>query len=294
MVLRLLTALSLSAVTGHGCTCFPPNVEYAKAHAEVVFRGTIVEFRDSGKDFAMGVVFRGDTKKLAVFRVSRVWKGEVGPTLEMPAVEETTMCIGFWPHLLKIGSDLLVYANRGGPGRPEYYTDICTRTAFAKDAKDDLDQLCPGEEPREPQAQRHTLEDVRFMSGHWIGSDGSNEIEEQWSEPSNGTMIGMYREMNGGKTTFYEFLVIAQEETGLVMRMKHFDANLVGREEKERSVVLDIASASKGEAVFVSRDPTKPTKLAYRRTSNTELTATLIRERDGKTLRDEFHYRLAP
>lgn len=46
--------------------------------------------------------------------------------------------------------------------------------------------------------------------------------------------------------------------------------------------------------VFVSRDQAKPTRLVYRRTSKTERTATLIRERDGKTLRDEFHYRLAP
>jgi hypothetical protein len=181
-------------------------VQGAKEAAEVVFRGMIVEFRDSGKDFALGVVFSGDTKKLAVFRVGRVWKGEVGPTFEMPAVGETSMCMGFWPHLLKVGSDLLVYANRGSPGRPEYYTDICTRTAFAKDAKDDFDQLGPGEEPRESKAQRHTLEEVHFMSSHWIGSDGSNEIEEQWSEPSNGTMFGMYREMSGGRPRSMGFL----------------------------------------------------------------------------------------
>jgi hypothetical protein len=88
--------------------------------------------------------------------------------------------------------------------------------------------------------------------------------------------------------------VIAREESGVVMRMKHFDANLVGWEEKDRSVVFDVASTSNGEVVFVSRDQTKPTKLAYRRASKTELTATLIRERDGKTMRDEFRYRLVP
>jgi hypothetical protein len=293
MVARLSSVLACSAVAAYACGCKAPSVKAAKEHSGVVFRGTIVELRDAPGPFTSSPPLFRDTGKTAVIRVNRVWKGEVGETFEMPAIEETSVCIGFWPDFLKVGADLLVYAGRFF-GTSTYVTSVCTRTSFAKNAKDDFDQLGPGEEPRKSKAEKHTLEEVRFMSGHWLGSDGSSEIEEQWSEPSNGTMIGMYREMSAGKTTFYEFLAIAQEETGVVMRMKHFDANLVGWEEKDRSVVFDVASTSKDEAIIVSRDQTKPIRLAYRRTSQTELTATLIRERDGKTLHDEFHYRLVP
>ncbi|MGA3204862.1 MAG: hypothetical protein ABSF12_20405 [Bryobacteraceae bacterium] len=90
----------------------------------------------------MGDNFKG----IVVFRVSRVWKGDVGPIFEMPALEETSMCVGFWPTHLKVGNDLLVYAVRN-PGENAYYTNICTRTALAKDAKEDFDQLGRGGEP---------------------------------------------------------------------------------------------------------------------------------------------------
>jgi hypothetical protein len=84
-----------------------------------------------------------DTKKIAVFRVNRVWKGDVGETIEMPAVKEASTCTGFWPLYLKVGSDLLVYAKRQGS---EYYTAVCGLHKPAKDAKD-LEELGPGEEP---------------------------------------------------------------------------------------------------------------------------------------------------
>jgi hypothetical protein len=76
-------------------------VSFKRDHSEVVFRGTIVELRDSQKPADLPAGFARDTKKTVVFRVSRVWKGEVGETFEMPAVEETSACVGFWPSILK-------------------------------------------------------------------------------------------------------------------------------------------------------------------------------------------------
>ena len=77
----------------------------------MVFRGTIAELRD----------LPGSKLQVAVFRVSRVWKGDVGPTFEMPAMKEGVACIGFWPDYLKVGNDLLLYASRF-PGGREYFT----------------------------------------------------------------------------------------------------------------------------------------------------------------------------
>ncbi|HEY4362174.1 MAG TPA: hypothetical protein VGN17_14455 [Bryobacteraceae bacterium] len=85
--------------------------------------------------------------KIAVFRVTRVRKGDVPETFEMPAVEETSMCTGFWPDFLKVGAALLVYASRFGS--LDYYTSICGFHKLAKDAKD-LRELGPGDEPKKP------------------------------------------------------------------------------------------------------------------------------------------------
>ena len=62
--------------------------------------------------------------------MTRVWKGEVGATFGMPAIEETSACWGFWPRLLKVGvgNDVLVYATQW-PGETDdtsvFVTNIC-------------------------------------------------------------------------------------------------------------------------------------------------------------------------
>jgi hypothetical protein len=90
-----------------------------------------------------------DTGKIAVFHVTRVWKGDVGPTFEMPALVETSACWGFWSDFLKVGNDLLVFAFRV-PGEVAggfiFETGICSRTALAKD-NEDIRALGPGFEP---------------------------------------------------------------------------------------------------------------------------------------------------
>jgi hypothetical protein len=133
----------------YACTCSAPPVNEARTQADVVFRGTIIALRPSMKPASPA--WGHDTQKIAVFRVSRVWKGEVGHTFEMPAIEETSGCTGFWPDQLKIGNDLLVYAY-GKPGEADgggFITTICSRTWFANKTKD-FDELGAGHEPRSP------------------------------------------------------------------------------------------------------------------------------------------------
>jgi hypothetical protein len=143
---RFFVALAFQAAAAYACSCIDITVDMAKSHAEVVFSGTITALRDSEKGSGFAPEFVRDSKKIVVFRVSRVWKGEVGQTFEMPALEETSACIGFWPSILTVGNDLLVYASRFS-GRGPYFTTICNRTALSKDSKD-FDQLGPGEEPK--------------------------------------------------------------------------------------------------------------------------------------------------
>src|SRR5882762_7130859 len=99
MLLRLcFTTLGVIGIA-HACGCIEPSVQAKKEDADVIFRGTIIALRHAkaATDLSSGWV--RDTKMMAVFSVSRVWKGDVGETFEMPAVEETAACIGFWPTL---------------------------------------------------------------------------------------------------------------------------------------------------------------------------------------------------
>jgi len=147
MTRRLLVVLAIFANAAFACECRGLSVKEASTAAEVIFRGTIMSFRDSPVDFGVPGMLKS-TKKLVVFRVTRVWKGEVGEIFEMPAARETTACIGFWPSFLEEGADLLVYASRAAAitGNREYYTDICTRTMLAKKSGD-LKRLGAGKLP---------------------------------------------------------------------------------------------------------------------------------------------------
>lgn len=153
--LRLCLAIALVVATAYACDCMEPSVQDKKEYADVIFRGTIIELRDgkAATDLESGWV--RDTGKMAVFRISQVWKGDVGETFEMPAVEETSACVGFWRDYLKVGADLLVYARRIRSG---YYTSICgshkpAKDASGKDAKD-FKVLGPGAAP--PKKKDHS------------------------------------------------------------------------------------------------------------------------------------------
>ena len=147
MFLRACLVFASTIGIAHACRCSEPSEQLKINRSDVIFRGTLIELRDSRTDHSDR--FYQDTKKIAVFRVARAWKGDVGPFFEMPAVKETSMCIGFWPDFLKVGMDLLVYANRSRiQGREdEYYTGICGFHKPASGSKD-LKILGPGEDPR--------------------------------------------------------------------------------------------------------------------------------------------------
>jgi hypothetical protein len=142
-----LTALLLFALRiCLACGCYDPGVKAKLDHADVVFRARIVELRSSAPPAGITRGFADDTGASVVFRVLRVWKGDVKEKFTMPAIEETSACIGFWPSLMKVDNDLLVYARR--LGGEEYITNVCGGHKLARDAVKDIFQLGPGRLPR--------------------------------------------------------------------------------------------------------------------------------------------------
>jgi hypothetical protein len=121
VVIGLLATSSLA----FGCDCAEVSVKQAKDAAEIIFRGQITAFRDTGKGY-----------RIIVFAVDRVWKGNVPRTFEMSEWIETAQCIGFWPTFVGVGKYLLVYAFRLDGRSSDYVTSICTRTALVETTKD--------------------------------------------------------------------------------------------------------------------------------------------------------------
>jgi len=62
-----------------------------------------------------------------------------------------------------------------------------------------------------------SVDALAWMAGTWEGRDNQGvEMEEVWLAPKGGTMLGLHREVAGGKTASFEFLRIALEKDGVV------------------------------------------------------------------------------
>ena len=97
---------------------------------------------------------------------------------------------------------------------------------------------------------RATIDDMAWFAGRWTGPGLGGETEETWSAPSGGTMMGMFRLVRGGKVVFYEFLTLVEHEGTLVLKLKHFNPDLTGWEEKDRFVTFRLLECTPAELRF--------------------------------------------
>ena len=60
-----------------------------------------------------------------------------------------------------------------------------------------------------------TIADVAWIAGSWTSGTGST-VEERWTPPAGGAMLGVSRTLRGGRMTEFEFLRIVEREGRLV------------------------------------------------------------------------------
>lgn len=66
------------------------------------------------------------------------------------------------------------------------------------------------------QAAKPALGDLAWMAGSWSGTARAVEMEEHWTAPKGNSMIGIHRDVAGGKTRLFEFLRIEQQGDQIV------------------------------------------------------------------------------
>jgi hypothetical protein len=83
-----------------------------------------------------------------------------------------------------------------------------------------------------------SLKDVEWLAGAWTGTGLGGLSEEMYSKPAGGTMLGSYRMIKDGRPVFYEFVTIAEDKGSLAFRIKHFNPDMSGWEEKDKFVTF--------------------------------------------------------
>src|SRR5688572_24666958 len=76
------------------------------------------------------------------------------------------------------------------------------------------------------------IADWAWIAGRWQGQGLGGSVDEVWSEPAGGSMVGHFRLVRDGKPVFYEIMTVIEVEGSLEMRLKHVNPDMTGWEEK--------------------------------------------------------------
>ena len=132
------------------------------------------------------------------------------------------------------------------------------------------------------QAPAPTVKDVAWIAGCWDYTRNTRHVTEHWMPAEGGTMMGVSRTVNNGKTTEWEFLIIREGAKGL-----EYVAKPSGQ--PEATFTVDHACRRPRSC---SRIPptTFPKKIVYKRDGDA-LVASIEGPMNGQTRKIDFPYK---
>ena len=104
--------------------------------------------------------------------------------------------------------------------------------------------------PDNQQSPKADISAVKWLAGHWQGEAFGGLIEENWTPPLAGSMMGTFKLVVDNEIGFYEIETISEENGSLVFRLKHFHSNLKGWEEKDETFDFKLVKVTPNKVYF--------------------------------------------
>ena len=133
-------------------------------------------------------------------------------------------------------------------------------------------------------AQPASLDAVAFLAGTWTGEEGGVSMEEHWTRPAGGMMLGLHRDVAPGKPAFFEFLRIEETPKGIVYLASPRGAP---------ATAFPLVESGGNRAVFENRKHDFPTRIIYRLTGDGSLHARIAGTKKGKPAFEEWTWKKA-
>jgi len=127
-----------------------------------------------------------------------------------------------------------------------------------------------------------TINDFSWIEGHWKGEAMGGVIEEVWTAPLAGSMMGSFKLAEGNSVVFYELETLTEEDGSVILRLKHFSADLKGWEKQNDTVDFKLVKFSKNRAYF--------DELTFEVISDNELNIYVVIEEEGSSEEVKFNY----
>jgi hypothetical protein len=91
---------------------------------------------------------------------------------------------------------------------------------------------------------------VSWLEGNWKSGGKTLNIQESWVRSGNNSMMAVANVYERAKIIFFEICTITEEEGSLVLRIRHFDAQLKAWEEKEKPREFRLVAMEKNFIYF--------------------------------------------
>ncbi len=127
-----------------------------------------------------------------------------------------------------------------------------------------------------------TLDDMVWLAGTWSGKAMGGETEEVWTRPKAGSMMGSFKLMTDGQVDFYELMTITELDGSLILKIKHFDKDLKGWEEKDESIDFKLVEKTPKKMFFNG--------LSFEKVTEDQINIYVVVEHNGKKEEVKFSY----
>ncbi|MBC8029272.1 MAG: hypothetical protein H7Z16_04100 [Pyrinomonadaceae bacterium] len=124
-----------------------------------------------------------------------------------------------------------------------------------------------------------SLSDLSWLSGCWQGREGNAVIEEIWSKPAGGSMLGLGRTVKGNRTVSFEFMQFREENGSLVF---------LPQPQGGARVSFPLKDSFGGKATFENLKHDFPQRVIYERKGKALMWASIEGMQNGKAERQEF------
>jgi len=143
--------------------------------------------------------------------------------------------------------------------------------------------VCLGASRLQEPAPPEPAAPLAWLTGLWVGQGFGGLAEEQWLPARGGAMLGTFRLIQDEHVVFYELMTIEANAEGGRMRLRHFDPDLVGWEEKRAPLDWPLEPGGERRVRFGP--------VEYELTDEDELTVRVEIEKQGEATTETLVFR---
>jgi len=125
------------------------------------------------------------------------------------------------------------------------------------------------------------IQRLAWLEGHWVGEKDGVSMEEHWTGPGGGALLGLHRDVQGGRLVSWEFLRIGRTSDGTFYFASPRSAP---------PTPFKLVELGDKRVVFENKQHDFPQRILYWLDSKGALHARIEGPQDGKTVSEEWEW----